>query len=100
MSSIAAVQRKAIEHIVCPDRARFDKRERRIYLHDPSVHQGPTPAIAGKHRGHARRSTFGRSQPPPPQRCLQPCRASVRQEVLAWIHGWGSCSRSRPYPLF
>jgi Fe-S oxidoreductase/FAD/FMN-containing dehydrogenase len=37
MSSIAAPQRQAIEEIVGTDRARFDKRERRIYSHDTGV---------------------------------------------------------------
>src|SRR6516164_862625 len=37
MSNIAAPQRQAIEEIVGTDRARFDKRERRIYSHDTGV---------------------------------------------------------------
>jgi len=40
MSNIAAPQRQAIEEIVGTDRARFDKRERRIYSHDTGVLQG------------------------------------------------------------
>jgi len=37
VSTIAAPQRKAIENIVGTDRARFDKRERRVYSHDAGV---------------------------------------------------------------
>ena len=47
MSSIAAPQRQAIEEIVGTDRARFDKRERRIYSHDTGVLPGAFRLLAG-----------------------------------------------------
>src|SRR5579859_5441284 len=47
MSSIAAPQRKVIEGIVGTDRARFDKRERRIYSHDTGVLPGAFRFLAG-----------------------------------------------------
>jgi Fe-S oxidoreductase/FAD/FMN-containing dehydrogenase len=47
MSSIAAPQRKAIEEIVGTDRARFDKRERRIYSHDTGILPGAFRLLAG-----------------------------------------------------
>ena len=47
MSSIAAPQRKAIEDIVGIDRARFDKRERRIYSHDTGVLPSAFRLLAG-----------------------------------------------------
>jgi Fe-S oxidoreductase/FAD/FMN-containing dehydrogenase len=47
MSTIAAPQRKAIEAIVGPARARFDTRERRLYSHDIGVLPGPFRLLAG-----------------------------------------------------
>jgi Fe-S oxidoreductase/FAD/FMN-containing dehydrogenase len=47
MSTIAAAQRKAIEAIVGADRARFDRRERRIYSHDTGVLPGAFRLLAG-----------------------------------------------------
>src|SRR6516164_1315214 len=47
MSSIAAPQRQAIEEIVGTDRARFDKRERRIYSHDTGVLPGAFRLVTG-----------------------------------------------------
>ena len=47
MSSIATQERKAIEDIVGTDRARFDKRERRIYSHDTGVLPGAFRVLAG-----------------------------------------------------
>src|ERR1043165_1715393 len=37
MPAITTPQRRAIEEIVGPDRARFDQRERRVYSHDTGV---------------------------------------------------------------
>src|SRR5919201_5710592 len=37
MPTITSPQRQAIEQIVGTDRARFDKRERRVYSHEPGV---------------------------------------------------------------
>src|SRR5919201_4192452 len=37
MPTITSPQRQAIEQIVGTDRARFDKRERRVYSHDAGV---------------------------------------------------------------
>src|SRR5579864_426274 len=47
MSKIAALQRQAILDIVGTDRARFDKRERRIYSHDTGVLPGAFRLLAG-----------------------------------------------------
>jgi Fe-S oxidoreductase/FAD/FMN-containing dehydrogenase len=47
MSSMTALQRQAIEHIVGIDRARFDERERRIYSHDTGVLPGAFRLLAG-----------------------------------------------------
>ncbi len=48
MSSIAAPQRQAIEEIVGTERARFDRRERRIYSHDTGVLPGAFRLLAGR----------------------------------------------------
>jgi Fe-S oxidoreductase/FAD/FMN-containing dehydrogenase len=47
MSTITATQQKAILEIVGADRARFDKRERRIYSHDTGVLPGAFRLLAG-----------------------------------------------------
>jgi FAD/FMN-containing dehydrogenase len=47
MPTITGAQRRAVEQIVGPDRARFDKRERRIYSHDTGVLPGPFQLLAG-----------------------------------------------------
>src|ERR1051326_4696668 len=47
MSTITAAQQKAIEAIVGTDRARFEKRERRIYSHDTGVLPGAFRLLAG-----------------------------------------------------
>ncbi|HEY3061909.1 MAG TPA: FAD-binding and (Fe-S)-binding domain-containing protein, partial [Chloroflexota bacterium] len=47
MPTIAAAQRKAIENIVGTGRARFDKRERRVYSHDTGVLPGLFRILAG-----------------------------------------------------
>src|SRR5436190_21431322 len=45
--TISAPQKQAIESIVSPERARFDKRERRVYSHDTGVLPGPFRLLAG-----------------------------------------------------
>jgi FAD/FMN-containing dehydrogenase len=47
MSAIGVPQQRAIEGIVSPERARFDRRERRVYSHDTGVLPGPFQLIAG-----------------------------------------------------
>jgi Fe-S oxidoreductase/FAD/FMN-containing dehydrogenase len=47
MAGIGAAQRQAIVNIVGTDRARFDRRERRIYSHDTGVLPGPFRALTG-----------------------------------------------------
>lgn len=47
MPTISISQQQAIQRIVGPDRARFDKRERRVYSHDTGVLPGPFQILAG-----------------------------------------------------
>src|SRR5438046_457378 len=47
MTAIAPQQQRAIEAIVTPERARFDRRERRVYSHDTGVLPGPFQLLAG-----------------------------------------------------
>lgn len=47
MSAITPAQQQAIEEIVGPDRARFDRRERRVYSHDTGVLPGAFRLVAG-----------------------------------------------------
>ncbi len=47
MTSITLSQQHAIEDIVSPERARFDRRERRVYSHDTGVLPGAFQVLAG-----------------------------------------------------
>src|SRR5919202_3165089 len=47
MPTLSASQRRVIAQIVGPERARFDRRERRIYSHDTGVLPGPFRLLCG-----------------------------------------------------
>ena len=73
MSAIGLPQQRAIEDIVWPERARFDRRERRVYSHDTGVLPGPFQLHRRPEPGRRSRAARDR-RPGDPVGALRTCR--------------------------